>query len=134
MTTPTFAERAAAVGELLATRPLIRVINFHNTPRGRLAEYERQLEHCSRHFAPVTEDDLDRYLRTGGWHKAKPVLILALYEGYRNHYDVFVPLIERYGLIGWFFVITGFVSAPVAEQVNFAARHDITIVPNEYTD
>ncbi len=134
MTPSTFTERAANVGKLLATRPLIRAVNFHNTPRTRAAEYDRQLEHYSRHFAPVDEDDLDAYLSTGRWHKPKPGLIVTLYEGYRNHYDVFLPLLERHGLIGWFFVITGFIKSPAAEQVAFAAQHDITTVPNEYAD
>jgi len=134
MTPPTFHERAASVGALLAKRPLIRVINYHNTPRARVAEFERQLEHCQRHFSPVTEDDLDRYLNSGQWHKSKPGMIVALYEGYRNHYDVFLPLLERHGFIGWFFVITDFVKSPVAEQESFAARHDITTIRDEYAD
>ena len=129
-----FTERAAPVGDLLATRPLIRSINFHNTPRARVADFERQLEHCSRHFSPVNEQDLDSYLSTGRWHKAKPGMILAFYEGYRNGYDVIVPLLERYGLVGWFFVITGFVEAPPGEQLAFASRHGIGMATNEYSD
>lgn len=134
MTPVTFAERAAEVGELLATRPLIRTINFHNTPRTRISEIERQLDRCRRHFAPVNEDDLDVYLRTGSWHQRQPGLIVALYEGYRNHYDVMAPLLERYGFTGWYFVITGFVGAPVPGQLAFAAQHDISTVSGEYPD
>ena len=134
MTLSTFADRAASVGKLLATRPLIRAVNFHLTPRTRAAEYERQLEHYSRHFAPVNEDDLDEYLSTGRWNKPKPGVIVALYEGYRNHYDVLLPMLERFQLVGWFFVITGFIKSPVAEQSAFAAEHDISTVPNEYAD
>jgi peptidoglycan/xylan/chitin deacetylase (PgdA/CDA1 family) len=129
-----FTHRATEVGQLLATRPLIHAVNFHATPQTRAAEYIRQLEHLSRHFTAVNEQDLDAYLMSGRWHKPKPGVILALYEGYRDHYDVFLPLLRRFGLIGWFFVITEFVKATPAQQVAFAAGHDITTVPNEYTD
>ena len=130
----TFTERAAAVGDLLATHPLVRALNFHNTSRARAADYERQFEQCRRHFSPVTERDLDAYLATGRWHKPKPGMILAFYEGYRNGYDVIVPLLERYGLVGWFFIITGFIEAPPVEQKAFASRHGIGMVTNEYDD
>lgn len=129
-----FTERAAAVGDLLATRPLIRALNFHNTPRAQAAHFERQIEHCSRHFSSVNEQELDAYLSTGRWNKSKPGMILAFYEGYRNGYDVILPLLERYGLVGWFFVITGFVESLPAEQLAFAKRHGIGMVTNEYAD
>ncbi|MBN8248687.1 MAG: polysaccharide deacetylase family protein [Verrucomicrobia bacterium] len=129
-----FQERAAEVGNLLATRPLVRTVNFHNTPRARASEYERQVAQFARQFSPVGEDDLDRYLQTGHWHRPKPGLIVALYEGYRNHYDVMVPILERHGLVAWFFVITGFVNAPVSGQWAFAEQHDITPIPEEYPD
>ena len=129
-----FTERATAVGELLATRPLIRALNFHNTPRAQAAHFERQIEHCTRHFSSVNEQELDEYLSTGRWNKPKPGMILAFYEGYRNGYDVIVPLLERYGLVGWFFIITGFVEAPPAEQLDFAKQHGIGMVTNEYAD
>jgi peptidoglycan/xylan/chitin deacetylase (PgdA/CDA1 family) len=134
MTPASFHQRVADVSQLMATRPLIRAINFHATPRIRASEYEQQLEHFSRHFTSVDEDDLDAYLTTGRWHKSNPGLIVALYEGYRDHYDVFLPLLDRYRFVGWFFVITEFVKARPADQREFAARHDITVVPDEYPD
>ncbi len=130
----TFGETVRALEPLLATQPLIRTVNFHNTPRARHAEYERQLEQYSRSFSAVGEDDLDEYLKTGRWHKPKPGLIVAFYNGYRNNYDVSLPLLERYGFIGWFFVATGFVGTAPAEQQAFAAKHTLTTVKDEYAD
>jgi peptidoglycan/xylan/chitin deacetylase (PgdA/CDA1 family) len=130
----TFREEAAALQPLLATRPLVRAVNFHNTPQMRAAQYDGQVKQCSKLFAPVDENDLDQYLTTGRWHKAKPGLIVALYNGYRDNYDVFLPLLERYGFIGWFFVPTAFVGTPVAEQPAFIARRRLTVVANEYAD
>ncbi len=98
-----YARRAAEISELLATCPLLHAINFHNTSRDSAGVIEKQLELCGRHFSTVNEDDLDTYLGTGLWHKPKPGMILAFYEGYRNGYDVILPLLEKYRLTGWFF-------------------------------
>jgi peptidoglycan/xylan/chitin deacetylase (PgdA/CDA1 family) len=130
----TFREETMTVEPLLAASPLVRAINFHNTPKFRVAQYEQQLKQYKQAFAPVNESDLDRYLKTGHWHKAKPGLIVALYNGYRDNYDVFLPLLERYGFIGWFFVATTFVGTPAAEQPAFIARRKLAIVSDEYSD
>ena len=58
------------------------------------------------HVYVVKEADLELYLKSGEWRKPKPGLIVSVFEGYRNGYDVFAPLLERHGLTGWFFVIT----------------------------
>ncbi|MEO7029960.1 MAG: polysaccharide deacetylase family protein [Acidobacteriaceae bacterium] len=129
-----FSESAAALGELWASHSLIRVVNFHNTPRVKAEQFERELAHYSRHFSSVNEDDLDQYLITGHWHKSKPGLIVVLYEGYRDGYDVLMPLLERHGFTGWFFIITGFVNASVADQLAFAQSHRIGMETREYPD
>jgi hypothetical protein len=103
---------------------VIRTVNFHLTPERRRAEYDRQFALYAQYFDPVTAEDLDRVMATGQWHKSKPGLILAFYNGYRNNFDVARPLLDRHGLVGWFFVVTGFVSA--ADQWSFAANHNIT--------
>lgn len=102
-----FTQLAQFGRDQMATKPLVRAINFHNTARANSAEFERQLAHCATSFSTVNEYDLDRYLSTGDWHKPKPGMLLAFYEGYRNNYDVIVALLERLELTGWFFVITG---------------------------
>lgn len=129
-----FNEAAEAFSRSMGKGPLIRAVNFHNTPRTRAREYREQLAHLSRACSPVNEADLDQYLATGRWHKGKPGAIVALYEGYRNGYDVILPLLEEFGLVGWFMVITGFVEAPAAEQVNFAQAHRIGLTSPEYAD
>jgi len=129
-----FARLAATVQSRFDTQPLVRAINFHNTAQANASAFERQLEHCARHFSTVAEDDLDRYLATGDWHKPKPGMLFAFYEGYRNNHDVIVPLLDRYGLTGWFFVITGFIDCPVEDQLGYAEPHDIGMSSREYPD
>jgi len=132
--TPTFAEHAAELERLYATRPLIRAVNFHSTSRAKADQYDRELAHYSESFSSVNQDELDDYLVTGKWHKPKPGLIISIYEGYRNGYDVLLPLVEKHGFVGWFFVITGFINAPVKDQLPFALSHDIDMLTREYPD
>jgi peptidoglycan/xylan/chitin deacetylase (PgdA/CDA1 family) len=130
----TIEQRKQQINQQLDGQALIRAINFHNTSRWREAEFTEQLQHCQQNFTPVTEDDLASYLATGQWQKAKPGVILAFYEGYRSNYDVIVPLLDKLGLVGWFFVITGFINAPIEQQLTYANRHDIGMDLNEYLD
>lgn len=129
-----FKEQAIAEQSMLQSRPLIRAANFHNTPKYREREFEEQLQQWSESFSSVNEVELDAYLSTGVWPKAKAGLIIGLYNGYRNQYDIMRPLLERYGFVGWYFVPTAFASAPPGEQTAFVASRTLKIIPNEYSD
>jgi peptidoglycan/xylan/chitin deacetylase (PgdA/CDA1 family) len=118
-----------AVAAAFEAGAVIRTVNFHLTPERRGAEYERQFALYAQHFDPVTAEDLDQVMATGQWHKSKRGLILAFYNGYRNNFDVARPLLDRHGLVGWFFVVTGFVNA--ADQWSFAADHHMTCGSDE---
>jgi hypothetical protein len=111
----------------------IRTINFHNTPVVKRDLYEKQFAFCQPYFSSVNQADLDSFFSTGTWHKNKPGLIPVFYEGYRNNFDVAVPLVEKYGFVGWFFVPSAFPGIPVAEQRAFAETHHIGTV-EEYDD
>jgi len=112
----------------------VQAINYHNTPAARTAEYDRELAILAEHFAPTTEDDLAAFLATGRWSASRPGVVIALYNGYRNNYDVFRPLLEKHGLVGWFFVASGYVSCPPAEQLAFGATRTLRTMPDEYAD
>lgn len=116
------------------TGAAISVINYHNTPARRAAQYDRELEAVAKRFAPTTEDDLATFIETGRWPHAKPGAVIALYNGYRNNYDVFRPLLEKHGLVGWFFATSGYVSCPVADQVRFGGQHNLKTILDEYPD
>ncbi len=131
---PTFGERAKELEAEFATHPLIRAVNFHSTARANADHYEKQLAQYHQAFSSVSEDELDEYLTTGHWHKPKPGLIISVYEGYRNSYEVLLPLIEKYGFIGWFWMITSFINTPVPDQLGYADHHDIDMQTHEYPD
>jgi peptidoglycan/xylan/chitin deacetylase (PgdA/CDA1 family) len=123
-----------ALVRAFATGAPIHAVNFHNTPRHRWAEYDRELSALAERFVAATEDDLAGYLATGRWPHARPGVVIALYNGYRNNFDVFRPLSEKHGLRGWFFVASGYVDCPVPDQLAFGAAHTLATIPDEYPD
>jgi peptidoglycan/xylan/chitin deacetylase (PgdA/CDA1 family) len=125
---------AAGLIEAFAKGAPIRAINYHNTPAHRAAEYDRELAVLAAQFAPVTEDDLTAFVASGRWPGRRAGVIVALYNGYRNNFDVFRPLLEKHGLVGWFFVASGYVGCPVPEQAAFGAARNLATVPGEYAD
>ncbi len=129
-----FAARSREIEQLYATHPVIRAVNFHNASKAKADQYDRQLAQYSRFFTSVNEDELDDYLTTGKWTKSKPGLIVSIFEGYRNGYEVLLPIVEKYGFTGWFFEITGFINATVKDQLPFALGHDIDMLSREYPD
>ena len=124
----------AALAEAFSRGSPIRAVNFHATPARRAAEYDRQLAELAERFAPCTEDDLEGFLRTGRWPRKRPGVIVALYNGYRDNHDVMRPLLDRHGLTGWFFVVTGWTGCEPSGQVAFACDHGIGLVEGEYPD
>ena len=124
----------SAFHDAFRTGAPISVINYHNTPAYRAEQYDRELEQVARRFAPTTEDDLAAYIAQGGWPHAKPGVVIALYNGYRNNYDVFRPLLEKHGLIGWFFATSGYVGCPTALQLAFGIKHNLKTIADEYSD
>ena len=129
-----FPNDARTARDSLRSAPLIRTANFHNIPTHRIPEVDAQLKHWSTAFSSVNEDELDRYLATGEWHKPKPGLLIAVFNGYRNGFDNMRPLLEKYGFIGWYYIPTLFVSEPAATQLQFVATRTLKVIHNEYPD
>lgn len=112
----------------------LTAINFHNTPRYKADEYDRQFALIAEHFASTREDDLAHYLATGAWPTARPGIVLAFYNGYRNNFDVAYPLLERHGLVGWFLAASAYVSCPPNEQLAFGSTRTLRTIRGEYPD
>jgi peptidoglycan/xylan/chitin deacetylase (PgdA/CDA1 family) len=127
--------RVADTNNGLLRNSFIRTVNFHSTAAVNLERYEKQLAFFSHHYSSVTVDDIDRYLESGHWHKDKPGLILSIFEGFRNHYDVIFPLLEKYNLTGWFHIPAFFPDVSVAEQHSFADANQLHIThADDYPD
>lgn len=112
--------------------PHLRIVNYHDVPPSRAAEFEAQVRYFADRFAPVGLSDL-LALQRGEWKDRRPGLVLSFDDGLRSHTDVVAPILERYGFVGWFVVPVGFVEAPAAEQAAFARAHHIHAAA-EYAD
>lgn len=119
----------------LAAGGYIRVVNYHNTKIRDTARFEAEIAYFAKHFSPVRIADLDAFFATRRWHKEKPGLIPAVYEGYRNHHDVIFPILEKYGFTGWFYVPSFFLDVPADQQVDFCKGHRLrSTAEDEYPD
>ena len=112
---------AAQAARRLTAARWLRVVNFHHTPRALAAGYERQVE-ALRGYAPVDEDDVEA-LVAGRASSGPPACVPMLFEGFRNAYDVLLPMIEAVGLRAWLFIPTRLLDTPPDEQVAFALAH-----------
>ncbi|MFG3332497.1 polysaccharide deacetylase family protein [Streptomyces tendae] len=118
---------AATLSDLRAGR-FLRVMNYHNTPPSMRTELTAELRALAADHTLVTPDDLELLTRTGVWHRERPGLLVAFYEGYRDNYDVAAAACDEAGVVGWFFVCTAFMDAPADEQYDFALGHRIKLV------
>jgi hypothetical protein len=127
MSYPTVASHRQAFRE----GRIIRVVNYHSTPRCGRAALERELADLAEAFSPVTLGDLESIFATGEWHKDKPGVLPVFYEGYRNNAVVAAPLCDRLGLTAWFPVVTQFLTTPPELQETFARAHWIYLVEED---
>jgi peptidoglycan/xylan/chitin deacetylase (PgdA/CDA1 family) len=115
----------------LARGSFLRVVNFHNTPASRGDEYRRQLSGYAASHRSVALADLDELAATGRWPHDRPGFVPVFFEGYRNNFDVALPLLDEFGLVGWFYIPSAFPIVPVAEQRAYADDHHIGLAEEE---
>lgn len=113
----------------------IRVVNYHNTNPVDAERFETEIKYFSEHFVPVTLKDLNTFFETKVWPYEKPGLIPAIFEGFRNHYDVILPILDKYHYTGWFYLPAFFMDIPTEEQIPFSDAHELTVTNQElYAD
>lgn len=109
----------------LMNNAYIRVVNYHNTNDRDTKRLEWEMQYFSQHFVPVTVKDLDVFFKTRKWPYDKPGLIPAIFEGYRSHFDIMKPILERHGFTGWFYIPGFFPDVEPKEQLAFCSEHRI---------
>ena len=124
--TQTAAELAAG----FRTGRAIHLINYHATPGTCAQEYRDQIAACPGRFASLAEGGIDGLM--AGKSGDKPVLAPILFEGFRDNYDVLLPILEEFGFAAWFFIPSHFLNVPARRQRIFAARHNLHYGPDEY--
>lgn len=115
----------------LINNSYIRVVNYHNTNPADSGRFEAEIKYFSEHFVAVRMKDLDTFFATKRWPYEKPGLIPAIFEGFRNHYDVMLPILDRYQFTGWFYLPGFFMDVPVLEQLDFSEEHELNITDKD---
>jgi peptidoglycan/xylan/chitin deacetylase (PgdA/CDA1 family) len=119
-------EKTVSVGEIqkaFAEGRYVRAVNFHTTPPRLAADYEEQLARLAERFVPVTPDNLKHLATTGEWPHERPGVLLNFFDGHRHSYEVAAPILDRLGLIGWFYLVSAWISTPPEDQRLFADEH-----------
>ena len=111
----------------LAEGRYVRVVNFHATPRWMAGALGTRLARLAESFAPVSDEDLKDFLGRGEWRRDRPGVIVSFFDGFRDNYEVAAPLLDRFGLIGRFFLVSGWISSPPERQRAFADAHSIDL-------
>jgi peptidoglycan/xylan/chitin deacetylase (PgdA/CDA1 family) len=120
-----------ALYRTLASGRYVRAVNFHATPERLAEQLEEQLSRLAASFAPVSYGDLERFVETGEWTHKRPGVILNFFDGFRDNFEVVAPILDRLGMIGWFFIISGWVTTSPEDQRSFATRHSIDLPYHE---
>jgi hypothetical protein len=107
---------------------LLRVVNHHDTPVSREAEFRAQLHGYAERFDPVTAADVRGFLRTGRWTTDRPGVVPAFFDGFASAVHCAAPLLAETGLVGWFYPPTEFLDTRPEDQRAFAARHDYGVL------
>ncbi len=125
---PFVGARRGEEGEFraLAEGRYVRVVNFHATPRWMAGDLEARLARLAETFAPVSDEDLKNFLG-GEWLHDRPGVIVSFFDGFRDNYEVAAPILDRLGLIGRFFLVSGWISSPPERQRAFADAHRIDL-------
>lgn len=108
----------------------IHTINYHATPSSCAQEYRDQISRCAGRFETLASRGIDGLMQ--GNAGGKPVLAPILFEGFRDNYDVILPILEEFGFAAWFFIPSHFINVLPRRQRIFAARHHLTYGPDEY--
>ena len=112
----------------------IRAVAYHHTDRTMSSSLRRQFDYFRRRYRGLVEEDVDAFF--AGWGRGegqkperprggKPGIIISFDDGLADHYRVAAPLLEEYGLRGWFFVPAALPLMAEAEQRAFCEANGL---------
>jgi peptidoglycan/xylan/chitin deacetylase (PgdA/CDA1 family) len=118
-------ETVSRITQVMYRCAAIRVVNYHQTLASNASILDEHFRWYAQNYHPATREDLGALLRGDAWRHRQTGLILTFDDGLRSNYEVAAPLLERYGLYGWFFIPTSFIECPVEAQRAYASQHQL---------
>lgn len=91
----------------------IQSLHYHETPAERSALYDAQCAYISEKYRSIDAETLDSIVKNGNPGGG---IWIGVFDGYRTSRDVIAPLFERYGLTGWFLLVTDFLDSANGPQ------------------
>ena len=119
--------------DLIAAGRYVVCANYHATPRTKLRDYRDDFKYFKENFYSVQYEDFERLAAGEPWWKDKPGLMINIFEGYRAHYDVMLPLLDEIDFTGFFYIIPGYIESKTDAAI-IADYHYIREVKDEYSD
>lgn len=123
----------AAIAAQGRVRRHVRAVYYHDIRPETAAAFERQIAWLAQRYRAVDRTDL-RGLLDGHWPHDRPGLLVSFDDGLRGHAEIAAPLLEKYGLCGWFFLPGAFLDCPVDAQAAWAAANQIVTRPEAWPD
>jgi len=112
----------------------IRAVAYHHTNRTMVSSLRRQFDYFRRRYRGLVEEDVDAFFAGRGGGKGqrqersrggKPGIVISFDDGLADHYRVAAPLLEEYGLRGWFFVPAALPLMAESEQRTFCEANGL---------
>jgi peptidoglycan/xylan/chitin deacetylase (PgdA/CDA1 family) len=102
-----------------------RAVFYHDTPLTESKNLEAHFKFYKDHFSSVSLNEATEFLETGYWAKKLPGIIICFDDAFRSNYEVAYPLLQKYSLVGWFSIPTGFVDSANCDSETWANQHSI---------
>jgi peptidoglycan/xylan/chitin deacetylase (PgdA/CDA1 family) len=107
---------------------LIRVFNYHGTPRRYGALFGLQIDHLLTRYDPVDPYRLEQALAEGP-AGGRPLAVFTFDDGLRNHFTVAAAALEKRGIRGIFCIPVEFPSLSPPDQIDWF-RKRVRPTPN----
>lgn len=136
------AKRALAVGlgnapaYLLSERamnarnfPYVKAVTYHDTPSRLRDNLSQHFEWYRSRFVDCGPSDLEALVTHGVWPHDRPGILVTFDDGLRSNYEVAAPLLDEYGLTGWFMIPAAVPTLERAEEAPFVRDRLIQTAP-----
>lgn len=100
----------------------IRVVIYHSVSEKNRLYFEAHIKFYKKHYRIIDQDELKSFF-DGQLELNKQGLIITFDDGFRNNFEIAVPILEQYNIKGWFFIPSKILELRKDEQELFAKNN-----------